>query len=55
MGVAKVILEVSKLISLVIKLYKKHGYEKARERLVQIIEEQDDEKTKKYLQEVLNP
>jgi len=50
----KVLLEILQVIQLAIKLYKKAGYEKARQQLLEVIEEKDDKKTAELVSRIVH-
>jgi len=50
----KILLEILQVIQLAIKLYKKAGYEKARQQLLEVVEEKDDKKTADYVSRIIH-
>jgi ribosomal protein S18 acetylase RimI-like enzyme len=50
----KVLLEILQVIQLAIKLYKKAGYERARQQLLEIVEEKNDKKTADYVSRIIH-
>ena len=50
----KLLLEVLQIVQLAIKLYKKAGYERARQQLLEVIEEKDDKKTADYVSRIIH-
>jgi len=50
----RVLLEVLHVIQLAIKLYKKAGYEKARQQLLEVVEEKDDKKTAELVSRIVH-
>lgn len=50
----KAFLEVLQIVQLAIKLYKKAGYERARQQLLEIVEEKDDKKTAELVSRIIH-
>jgi len=52
----KVLLEVEvlQIVQLAIRLYKKAGYERARQQLLEIVEEKDDKKTAELVSRIIH-